>query len=86
MAWYKYAVLYRSNHTRRSWCSCRHCIGNPTGTTLVHRATGHIVVNENALNIGEPAGLFGLQGFSEQSQNQYLQSRLFYQTIKVFFG
>ena len=31
---------------------------------------------------GNAAGLFGLQGFSEQAQNQYLQSRLFYQTIK----
>jgi S-adenosyl-L-methionine hydrolase (adenosine-forming) len=40
---------------------------------------------EIAIQKGNAAGLFGLQGFSEQAQNQYLQSRLFYQTIKVFF-
>ncbi len=40
---------------------------------------------EVAINKGNAAGLFGLQGFSEQSQNQYLQNRLFYQTVKVFF-
>ena len=40
---------------------------------------------EIAINKGNAAGLFGLQGFSEQSQNQYLQSRLFYQTVKIFF-
>ena len=40
---------------------------------------------EIAIQKGNAAGLFGLQGFSEQSQNQYLQSRLFYQTIRVYF-
>jgi len=40
---------------------------------------------EVAINKGNAAGLFGLQGFSDQSQNQYLQNRLFYQTVKVFF-
>ncbi len=40
---------------------------------------------EIAINKGNAAGLFGLQGFTEQSQNQYLQNRLFYQTVKVFF-
>jgi len=40
---------------------------------------------EIAINKGNAAGLFGLQGFSEQSQNQYLQNRLFYQTIRVYF-
>lgn len=39
---------------------------------------------EIAINKGNAAGLFGLQGFTEQSQN--LQNRLFYQTIKIFFG
>jgi S-adenosylmethionine hydrolase len=38
---------------------------------------------EIAINKGNAAGLFGLQGFTEQSQN--LQNRLFYQTIKIFF-
>jgi S-adenosylmethionine hydrolase len=37
---------------------------------------------EIAINKGNAAGLFGLQGYSEiQVQN----NRLFYQTIKVFF-
>lgn len=42
---------------------------------------------EIAINKGNAAGLFGLQGFSEkqQQQNQYQQNRLFYQTIKVYF-
>jgi hypothetical protein len=29
--------------------------------------------------------LFGLQDFTEQSEKQYLQNRLFYQTVKVYF-
>ena len=40
---------------------------------------------EISIQKGNAAGLFGLQGFTEQSQNQYLQSRLFYQTIRVYF-
>lgn len=40
---------------------------------------------EISIQKGNAAGLFGLQGFSELSQNQYLQSRLFYQTIRVYF-
>lgn len=38
---------------------------------------------EIAINKGNAAGLFGLQNFTEQSQN--LQNRLFYQTVKIFF-
>ena len=38
---------------------------------------------EIAINKGNAAGLFGLQGFTEQSQNT--QNRLFYQTIKIYF-
>lgn len=43
---------------------------------------------EIAINKGNAAGLFGLQGFSEKQQQghqQYLNNRLFYQTVKVFF-
>jgi hypothetical protein len=42
---------------------------------------------EIAINKGNAAGLFGLQGFSEkqQGQNQYLNNRLFYQTVRVYF-
>ena len=43
---------------------------------------------EIAINKGNAAGLFGLQGFSEkqqQAQQQYLNNRLFYQTVKVYF-
>ncbi|MBC7511974.1 MAG: SAM-dependent chlorinase/fluorinase [Ferruginibacter sp.] len=43
---------------------------------------------EIAINKGNAAGLFGLQGFSEkqqQVQQQYLNNRLFYQTVKVYF-
>jgi S-adenosylmethionine hydrolase len=38
---------------------------------------------EIAINKGNAAGLFGLQGFTEQAQ--HLQSRLFYQTVKIMF-
>jgi S-adenosylmethionine hydrolase len=42
---------------------------------------------EIAINKGNAAGLFGLQGYSEKSvsQAQYLQTRLFYQTVRVLF-
>jgi S-adenosylmethionine hydrolase len=42
---------------------------------------------EIAINKGNAAGLLGLQGFSEKQfqQSQYINSRLFYQTVKVFF-
>ncbi|UAY52808.1 SAM hydrolase/SAM-dependent halogenase family protein [Ferruginibacter albus] len=41
---------------------------------------------EIAINKGNAAGLFGLQGFSEkQQQNQYQSKQLFYQTVRVHF-
>ena len=44
---------------------------------------------EIAINKGNAAGLFGLQGFSEKqnqhAQQHFINSRLFYQTVKVFF-
>jgi S-adenosylmethionine hydrolase len=55
----------------------------PEGEKLaLFNAAGYL---EIAINKGNAAGLFGLQGFAEQSQNQYLQNRLFYQTIRVYF-
>ncbi|WP_207493393.1 SAM hydrolase/SAM-dependent halogenase family protein [Aridibaculum aurantiacum] len=42
---------------------------------------------EIAINKGNAAGLFGLQGFSEamQKQSMSLQNKWFYQTVKIFF-
>ncbi len=42
---------------------------------------------EIAINKGNAAGLLGLQSFSEKQlqQSQYMNSRLFYQTVKVYF-
>jgi len=44
---------------------------------------------EIGINKGNAAGLFGLQGFSEKqqmySQQQFINNRLFYQTVKVYF-
>lgn len=42
---------------------------------------------EIAINKGNAAGLFGLQGFSDAMQKQSigLQNKWFYQTIKIFF-
>lgn len=55
----------------------------PEGEKLAHfNAAGYL---EIAINKGNAAGLFGLQGYSEQGQNAYLQNRLFYQTVKIFF-
>jgi Uncharacterized conserved protein len=38
---------------------------------------------EIAINKGNAAGLFGLQGFTERGQ--HLQNRLFYQTVRIMF-
>lgn len=55
----------------------------PEGEKLaLFNAAGYL---EIAINKGNAAGLFGLQNFTELSQTNYLQSRLFYQTIKVHF-
>ena len=42
---------------------------------------------EIAVNKGNAAGLFGLEGYSEKlnMQTQYMQNRLLYQTVKVYF-
>lgn len=42
---------------------------------------------EIAINKGNAAGLFGLEGYSEKlnMQTQYMQNRLLYQTVKVYF-
>jgi len=42
---------------------------------------------EIAINKGNAAGLFGLQGYTENlnTQSQYLQNRLLYQTVKIYF-
>jgi S-adenosylmethionine hydrolase len=40
---------------------------------------------EIAINKGNAAGLFGLQGFSEALQVTAQQNKLFYQTVKIFF-
>ena len=44
---------------------------------------------EIAINKGHAASLFGLQRFSEKqhktAQQQYINSRMFYQTVKVYF-
>ncbi|MEO5985199.1 MAG: SAM-dependent chlorinase/fluorinase [Ferruginibacter sp.] len=43
---------------------------------------------EIAINKGNAAGLLGLQGYSEKQQSmqqQFLNSRLFYQTVRIYF-
>jgi S-adenosylmethionine hydrolase len=57
----------------------------PEGEKLAHfNAAGYL---EIAINKGNAAGLFGLQGFSEKQQQatQQYNNRLIYQTIKVYF-
>lgn len=42
---------------------------------------------EIAVNKGNAAGLFGLEGYTEKVhiQTQYMQNRLLYQTVKIYF-
>jgi S-adenosylmethionine hydrolase len=70
----------RNEHIERI---CETYADVPEGEKLaLFNAAGYL---EIAVNKGNAAGLFGLQGFTGQSQNAYLQNRLFYQTVKVFF-
>jgi len=43
---------------------------------------------EIAINKGNAAGLFGLEGYTEKinMQTQYMQNRLLYQTVKIYFS
>ncbi|HEY5368554.1 MAG TPA: SAM-dependent chlorinase/fluorinase [Hanamia sp.] len=43
---------------------------------------------EIAINKGNAAGLFGLEGYTEKTnmQTQYMQNRLLYQTVKIYFS
>jgi S-adenosyl-L-methionine hydrolase (adenosine-forming) len=45
-------------------------------------AAGYLEV---AINKGNAAGLFGLQGFNEKQQGQQLNKNLYYQTVRVYF-
>jgi len=57
----------------------------PQGEKLVlFNSAGYM---EIAINKGNAAGLFGLKGYSENNTtvNTMIQSRLFYQTVRVFF-
>lgn len=55
----------------------------PEGEKLAYfNAAGYL---EIAINKGNAAGLFGLQGYSDQHKHAYLQNRIFYQTVKIFF-
>lgn len=50
----------------------------------IFNAAGYL---EIAINKGNAAGLFGLEGYTGQaySQNQFIKSRLLYQTVKILF-
>ncbi|MFT3822933.1 MAG: SAM-dependent chlorinase/fluorinase [Chitinophagaceae bacterium] len=53
----------------------------PEGEKLaLFNAAGYL---EIAINKGNAAGLFGLQGFTERTQ--HMQNRLFYQTVRIHF-
>jgi S-adenosyl-L-methionine hydrolase (adenosine-forming) len=56
----------------------------PEGEKLaLFNSSGYL---EIAINKGNAAGLlFGLHGYKEQPNNAYLQNRLFYETVKIFF-
>jgi S-adenosyl-L-methionine hydrolase (adenosine-forming) len=58
----------------------------PEGEKLaLFNAAGYL---EIAINQGNAAGLFGLKGMSaasSQAEGGYLQNRMFYQTVKIYF-
>ncbi len=55
----------------------------PEGEKLAtFNAAGYL---EISINKGNAAGLFGLQGYLDQAQSPYIQSKLYYQTVKIFF-
>jgi hypothetical protein len=77
----KFYIVFKRDETIEQISN--HYADVPEGEKLAHfNAAGYL---EISINKGNAAGLFGLQGFSEQSQNAYLQNRLFYQTVKIFF-
>lgn len=60
--------------------------------TYAHVPEGHKLALFNtagyleiAVNKGNAAGLFGLQPFTSQANPQFVQSRMFYQTVRVHF-
>lgn len=57
----------------------------PEGEKLaLFNAAGYL---EIAINKGNAAGLlFGLMGYKEEPANAYLQNRLFYNVVKIYFG
>ncbi len=48
----------------------------------IFNAAGYL---EIAINKGNAAGLFGLQGFNEKQYGQQMNKNLFYQTVRVYF-
>jgi S-adenosylmethionine hydrolase len=55
----------------------------PPGDKLaLFNASGYL---EIAVNRGNAAGLFGLQGFSEGSNSKYAQARISYQSVRILF-
>jgi S-adenosylmethionine hydrolase len=58
----------------------------PQGEKLaIFNSAGYL---EIAINKGNAAGLFGLKGFSEKAAGQpdVMQAKLFYQTVRIYFG
>jgi S-adenosylmethionine hydrolase len=55
----------------------------PPGDKLaLFNAAGYL---EIAVNRGNAAGLFGLQGFTEGSNSKYAQARISYQSVRILF-
>jgi S-adenosylmethionine hydrolase len=55
----------------------------PPGDKLaLFNASGYL---EIAVNRGNAAGLFGLQGFTEGSNSKYAQARISYQSVRILF-
>lgn len=57
---------------------------NESEKVAIFNSAGYL---EIAINKGNAAGLFGLEGYAEKQnmQTQYMQNRLLYQTVKIFF-
>jgi S-adenosylmethionine hydrolase len=78
-----FKIVFKRDEVIDKICDAYADVGEGEKLALFN-AAGYL---EIAINKGNAAGLLGLQGFAEKSfgQNQYLQNRLFYQTVRIYF-
>ncbi len=81
----KFSIVFKRDEVIERMCETYADV--PEGEKLaLFNSAGYL---EIAVNKGNAAGLFGLQGFSEKQQQvmqiQFANNHIFYQTVKVYF-